>query len=405
MYGQLYSPCLFQQLPVFHDKNVLDKSPLFQAFGENGCQNNRKVVLTTEKTTKGLLLTFKKQLPSSLYYQAIEEQYYKIRQNLKPTCHVVTDFFGNQYYVANQLNEQDIIDQIDRNAIGRKLAKGMFQDYSLELSHDGAKLTVSSKRDNIDETLRFGSLIADFHVVGCGVVNDDTAVLKIDVIFESKELLEAKYQQEEQEDEKKKLTEIKEAERISRLKQERIRKQNEAKRIVLEKERHRKLVKAMKAKARKELRERLALEMEQKWKQKHEEELKKKQQEEERIKREKTLQEHIEYQKSLVEEEQRRKQEKCQQEALLAEEKEKKVQSNNIVNTNNNFHSDNNIRDYESSLEQSTSSDTEGSESDTSRPLRRYSSPVLEEVEDNEMRRYNESLNKSPHGFSIIEDI
>lgn len=107
----------------------------------------------------------------------------------------------------------------------------------------------------------------------------------------------------------------------------------------------------------------------------------------------------------MVEEEQRRKQEKCQQEALLAEEKEKKVQSNNIVNTNNNFHSDNNIRDYESSLERSTSFDTEGSESDTSRPLRRYYSPVLEEVEDNEMRRYNESLNKSPHGFSIIEDI
>ena len=411
MYGQLYNPCLFQQLPVFHERNILRPSPLLQKFAENGRDN---VILTSKESSKGVTLTFQKPLPPNAYYQTIEEQYHKIKQTIKPTYRVVTDFFGNQYYVANQINEQTIIDQIDCNAIGRKLAKEMFQDYSLELSHDGSKLIVCSTRDNINEKLQFGSLISDFHVVGCGVINEDTAVLKIDVIFETKELLEAQYQKEEQEHEKKRLSEIKEAERISKSKQEKIRKQKEAKRAALEKERQRKLEEAMELKAKKELEKRIAFEKEQKEKQRHEEELKRKEEEElkrkeeeeedKRIKREKMLQEHIEYQKRLVEEDKRRKQEKLQQEALLANGGGKRVDSNNVVNININFHNDNDTSGYESSAIESTSSDIEDLESGISHPLRRYSSPILEEVEDDEMSRYNESLTKSPRGTSIIED-
>ena len=404
MYGQSYNPCLFQQLPVFHEKNILGQSSLFQVFTESSCYNNSNVILITKKTPKGLTLTFKKQLPLGVYYQAIEEQYHKIKQTLKPKCCVVTDFFGNQYYVANRVNEQDIIDQLDCNAIGRKLAKGMFQDYSLELSHDGSNLLVSSKRDNINETLQFDSLISDFHVVGCGVVNDDTAVLKIDVIFESKELLEIKYQPEEQEAKKEKLVENKEPEKISILEQEKTREPEGGEPVTLEKERQKKSAETMEVKADQELKKKLTFETEQKEKQRHEQELKRKQQEEERIKREKILQEHIEYQKSLVEEEQRRKQEKLQQ-ALLDEEKEKKVQSNNIVNININFHSDSDASGYESASVESTSSDGEESEGYVSQQLRRCSSPILEEVEDDELSRYNESLTKSPSGISIIEDV
>lgn len=408
MYSQLYSPCLFQQLPVFHEKTILRQAPLFQDFANNKCNSNDRVILTTKESSKGVLLTFQKQLPYNKYYQAIEEQYHNIKQTIKPTYRIVTDFFGNQYYVANQIDEQAVLDQIDCNAVGRKLAKEMFQDYSLELSHDGSKLVVCSSRDNINEKLQFNSFISDFQVVGCGVINENTAVLKIDVIFETKkELLEAQYQKEEQEDEKKRLAEIKETERISRLEQERIRKQKEAERIALEKERREKSESTMKLKAKQELEKKLALEKEQKEQERREEELKRKQEEERRIKREKTLQEHIEYQRSLVEEERRRKQEKLQQESLLASKLDAMVSdSNNVVNININFHNenDNDISGYESSAVESAVSDSEDSETSISHSLRRYSSPVLEEVEDDEMSRYNESLIKSPRGTSIIED-
>ena len=61
MYNQLYSPCLFQQLPVFHEKTILRQAPLFQDFAKNRSDNSDKVILTTKESSKGVLLTFQKQ--------------------------------------------------------------------------------------------------------------------------------------------------------------------------------------------------------------------------------------------------------------------------------------------------------------------------------------------------------
>lgn len=401
MYGQLYNPCLFQQLPVFHENLLRQKTPHYPT--------RQGVKMTTSKIANGLTLTFSKPLSTSTYHSAIESEYYKIKQNQQPTYKVVTDFFGNQYYVANQLTEQEIIDQIDINAIGRKLAKESFQDYSLELSHDGSSLLVSSQRDNIDESLQFDTTIADFHVAGCGVINDDTAILKINVIFDTMESLEAKYQQQEEQEEKRRLLAIKQAQRIAECKQAKLRETEESKRAALEKERLRIVAEnkrraAAHLQAKQEHEMKLAREREAKLKQqqqqaKEEQERQRQAQEEqererqEQMKREKLLQEQIEYQRSLVEEEQRMRAKKAQ---------EAKAKSNNIVNISIDF-KDGQHDGYESSsVESDSASDND---SDISHPLRRYSSPpVLEDVEDEEMGRYNDSLDKSPRGTSIIED-
>ena len=41
----------------------------------------------------------------------------------------------------------------------------------------------------------------------------------------------------------------------------------------------------------------------------------------------------------------------------------------------------------------------------TSNTLKKHVSPILEEIEDEEIDRYNELLTRSPRGNSIIEDI
>ncbi|CAL9732471.1 protein Btn2p [Monosporozyma unispora] len=454
MYSQLYNPCLFQQLPVFHD-SVLRPAVSPCPMKQNVAAASNNVKMTTTKNNNGLTLTFTKPLIKNSYQKAIEYQFYELKQSKQPTYKIVTDFFGNEYYVANQVSEQEILNQIDVAAIGRKLAKESFQDYSLELSHDGSKILISSPRDNIDEPLQFGSTISDFHVAGCGVINDNTAILKIDVTFDSLQSLEAKYQKLEQEEEKRRLTAIKKAQKNAEAKQERLVQAEEARRAAVEQERLARVVEAKKMAIEQEKQRRAAIAAsELKAKQEHafkkqleekkrrEREIKLRQQyehqqkfrreneakirlqqkqaqeklrkayedkvreeqskQEQEAKRQRQLQEQIEYQKRLVEEENQSK-EKKRKESLLAAKKNEST-DNDVVNIRIHFDKDDVVDNHEYNSS-SVESSSEYEEEDESHPLRRYSSPpVLEDVEDDEMNRYNESLNKSPKGFSIIED-
>lgn len=494
MYSQLYNPCLFEQLPVFHD-SVLRPAVSPCPMKQNVATATTDVKMTSTKTENGLTLTFTKPLPPHSYQKAIEYQFYELKQKIQPTYKVVTDFFGNQYYVDNQPTEQEILNQIDVDSIGTRLAKESFQDYSLELSHDGSKILVSSPRDHINEPLQFGSTISDFHVAGCGVINDTTAMLKITVVFESLQSLEAKYQRQEQEEEKRRLTAIKKAQRIAEAKQERLVRFEKTRRASIEEERLARFAEAKKLAAavadfkakqehekkvafKKQLEEKKRREREAKLRQQYEhqqklrleheakirlqqkqvqeklrqeyeaemrqelarqerqakireeqearrrEEYVKQQQEakkqrqlqeqeakkqrelqEQEAKRQRELQEQIEYQRRLVEEEKQMKEKKRQESLLAANNKNQQKNDNDVVSIKVRF-DDNDASDnqgYESSSVESASESE--IEDEVSHPSRRGSSPpVLEDVEDDEMNRYNQSLGKSPNGSSIIED-
>lgn len=458
MYSQSYNPCLFQQLPVFHD-SVLRPAVSPCPMKQNVTTATTDVKMTTTKTENGMTLTFTKPLPPHSYQKAIEYQFYELKQNIQPNYKVVTDFFGNQYYVDNETSEQEILNQIDVESIGRRLAKESFQDYSLELSHDGSKILVSSPKDNINEPLQFGSTISDFHVAGCGVINDTIAMLKITVVFESLHSLEAKYQRQEQEEEKRRLTAIKKAQRIAEAKQERLIRFEKTRRDSIEQERLARFAEAKRLavavaefNAKQENEKRVAFKKQLEDKKRRERENKLRQQyehqqklrceheakirlqqkqvqerlrqdyeaeirqelarqehhamirEEQEAKRQRQLQEQIEYQKRLVEEENQLK-EKKRQESLLAANNKNQQNDNDVVNIKVRFDDNDgsNSQGYESSSIESASESE--NEDEVSHPSRRGSSPpVLEDVEDDEMNRYNQSLGKSPNGSSIIED-
>ncbi|CCK68518.1 Btn2p KNAG_0B00700 [Huiozyma naganishii CBS 8797] len=399
-----FSPCIFQQPPVI-PSSLLERCAVKQ-------QSSPSMRLVTKEVEGGLLLTFQKQFDPEIYRAAVIRELQKLRDSVEPTYRAVTDFFGRQYYVANEISEHELLQKIDFPLLERQIAKQLFQDYSLELSHDGSNLAVSSKRDKLEETLQFEFPAEDIRVVGCGVLDDTTAFLRVAVDSKNNELentMKAVQRENERiarEEQEEAAQRIRERKQAKQQQEQRLKKESEARekreRIRVEKEKQSRL---RRAKQDRQLKEK-HLEQQQKLEQhkleqqrqleqqQREEELQLQKARDDEERREKLLMEQREYQRQLVEEEQQQQRKKLQ-----ASEAQPATSSAESV-TEPIHRIDINFGGHTSSRPASPSN---SAISET--PRRRRSSPVLEDVDDDEISRYNRLKGRLPTGSAVVEDV
>ncbi|CAI6525284.1 AIS_HP2_G0020190.mRNA.1.CDS.1 [Saccharomyces cerevisiae] len=409
MFSIYNSPCVFEQLPTFNEPTISHhferSSPMYYP----ECKRRRavkanlkpskgksrdwsqtlKYALTT--TPNGYTLSLYKQVPYELISKYVNEKLDELKEShYRPTYHVVQDFFGNQYYVEDEVDENALfrsaLKELEFKAIGKKIAKDLFQDYEIELNHRGDELSILSKRDNIFKDFCLDQVFEDVFVISCGIENmdddsrDKYALLKIGLVRQERKnitpnasqqkvlLNEPKEQPQEDINTCQSFPEQEEVvePETSLLKEEQIKKWIEEERIMQEE-------------SRKAEKQKLAVES---------------------VKRQKK-----EKQAKL----------KAKKESLIKRQKSKRAEQKKIPESNSSTFSeiktnfkDNNINtDFAQSDNESinSESDTNSDSSMSSNALKNFVSPVLEDVEDEEVDRYNESLSRSPKGNSIIEDM
>ncbi|CAI4062581.1 hypothetical protein SKDZ_07G3840 [Saccharomyces kudriavzevii ZP591] len=409
MFSIYNSPCVFEQLPTFNEPTISHhferSSPMYYP----ECKRRRavkanlkpskgksrdwsqtlKYALTT--TPNGYTLSLYKQVPYELISKYVNEKLDELKEShYRPTYHVVQDFFGNQYYVEDEVDENALfrsaLKELEFKAIGKKIAKDLFQDYEIELNHRGDELSILSKRDNIFKDFCLDQVFEDVFVISCGIENmdddsrDKYALLKIGLVRQERKnitpnasqqkvlLNEPKEQPQEDINTCQSFPEQEEVvePETSLLKEEQIKKWIEEERIMQEE-------------SRKAEKQKLAVES---------------------VKRQKK-----EKQAKL----------KAKKESLIKRQKSKRAEQKKIPESNSSTFSeiktnfkDNNINtDFAQSDNESinSESDRNSDSSMSSNALKNFVSPVLEDVEDEEVDRYNESLSRSPKGNSIIEDM
>ena len=380
---------------------------------------------TIQPVNGGAILTMKKRIPASRFKTAVQRRLNEIRESYskRPSYKVVTDIFGNRYYVDNreQLRAQmsQEMQNIDTKPIARQVSKSAFKDYELELEYSGLVLRVRSGNDAVDREFEFGGVIEDFSLAGCTMESDDVAVLRIKVTLQSEnsnsnnnqeEVKRVEIRDKSEVEHKQKSTKaatttttttskvdgkVQKSQKVSPASSHRVN-SNEPKKIRRHNADHIKAKKlaeqaAAAEKARLErIQQQQQEEVEKKRRQEEQQRLAK---EEERKKREQLLKEQAEYQRQLVEEERQLRAER-QRRAMAAA--AAATAESSAVNS-----SDSDVSDAESV---SSVGDDEW-KTGTGPALSKTVSPVLEDVEDEEMERYNESVRRNSGSRSIIEDI
>lgn len=142
-----------------------------------------------EQTSLGYNLHLYKEIPQSTLSKAINSKVMKIKENnYRPTYNMVTDIYGNQYFVEeNDMNDDELIreamNQIDIDEISNQAARESFKEYEIELNRRGDEIQISSVRDNFYKEFEIDENIEDFNVSSCSIErnHDGTyiAVLKI----------------------------------------------------------------------------------------------------------------------------------------------------------------------------------------------------------------------------------
>ncbi|QLG71194.1 hypothetical protein HG535_0B02320 [Zygotorulaspora mrakii] len=455
MFSVIQSPCVFEPLPIL---NVLEGDQL--CYGPelkkrrsvgNPCRYSRPAPKTSpismrysvEENDDSYILSLYKKVPEGRIAEMVNQELVKLKESAyRPIYHVVHDILGNSYYLEEEQDENELIrkamSQLNMNAIYRKVAREAFQDLNIELNHRGDELTVSSQRDGISKSFEIDEQIADVRVVGCkydevneyGIlklmlekISNTNNLVTLLKLSESDQLrssgqqriareaaLEGKANQDEAERQKRE-----EAKRTNALAEEQKEKHMQERAIALAEEQRRKRLEEeiayalAKQQKEKQMKERaIALAKEQREKRIEERKLieaKEKEAEKERKlaithqnARIRDEAERAKLQKKIAKE-QKLKQRKA---ALVAEKKAARLQkqfekdsagSKNIV-ININFNGD----------QKGEWTKNHRNEDFVGTELKRITSPILEDIQDEELDRFNASLMKSPTGSSIIEE-
>ncbi|SCU97815.1 LAMI_0F11496g1_1 [Lachancea mirantina] len=183
------SPCLFAPLPT---NNFVESSPILALKGSraNATQfverkPRKKVDLHVQEAEDHVTLTFQKIIPDKTISDAIYLAASQLTQNRSPSYRIARDFFGNEYIYQEEEDADAIlreaISKIDVRRLGASLSKKAFQDYELTLDNSGHVLSISSQNDGLYKQISFASAVEDFRVLNCRMVGDRTAQLQIAV--------------------------------------------------------------------------------------------------------------------------------------------------------------------------------------------------------------------------------
>lgn len=108
-------------------------------------------------------------------------------QDTIPRYKVVSDWFGNQYYVENDIDQdtvhKEVLQSIDWNQFATSIGRKLFRDYNIELNHAGTELQVRSVMDDIDQIFELNEEADDVEIIGLQLTEDlQEVALKLRVI-------------------------------------------------------------------------------------------------------------------------------------------------------------------------------------------------------------------------------
>lgn len=122
-----------------------------------------------EETERGYVLSLYRRLDQNALRQEVNKQIAALKEQLyKPTYHYC-QFLGG--LVEEQADEDSLLrqamSQLDVGAVCRKLARNAFKDYKIELNYRGDELTIVSRSDNVAKEFNLGTHIDDLEIIGC----------------------------------------------------------------------------------------------------------------------------------------------------------------------------------------------------------------------------------------------
>lgn len=139
-----------------------------------------------------IIVDLKKSVPKETIESAVLSHVRNFQDTI-PRYKLVTDWFGNQYYVENDVDQQTIFNEVLRSIdwaqFGTNIGKKLFRDYDIQLNHDGRELRVASKTDGIDQIFELNNEVDDVEIIGLHLSEDlHDAVLKLRLV--NKEITE-----------------------------------------------------------------------------------------------------------------------------------------------------------------------------------------------------------------------
>lgn len=410
------SPCIFEPIQLFNSAVTAPQfsSPVQKRRRICRAPSNsyhykpqHKLQYDIDENDKECILTLYKPVSQAKLSDIVYTHLMDARDSYVPKCQLVSDFFGNQFYIQEDLSDEEILrkalNSLDMQKIGRQIAKENFQDYEITLNHEGDELDIASRNDDLIKKFDLGNVFEDVRVISCEMISENVSALRIGIEKPKQETIEtekkqhdplnnllewcARNQQEESTTATEKTqTELKLQRQIEQRKaeEERQRQEEALKEQLLLKERN------LQEQREREKRKALLAERKAQLVEKREREEREKREREEREK-----EKRIAERNAQLLEEQRVKKLREQLNKKL-ESSEKLVQKSSDTQNSSPQHVTININF--NTPEKQTSS--------VSRQLPQPASPVLlEDIEDEEIHRYNESVSKSPVETSIIDSL
>ncbi|QLL32996.1 hypothetical protein HG536_0D05180 [Torulaspora globosa] len=420
MFPVIQSPCVFETLPSlnmfgFEQPVVAPVPKRRRGLGRSSGQYLRympsrasaSLRYTVDESPEGYTLSLWKEVPDGLVAGAVESEVVKLKEeSYRPNYHLVRDMWGNSYFLEEEADEEELMreafSRLNMKTVSRKVARSLFQEYEIDLNHRGDELTVTSHKDGVSKAFEIGCRIDDVKVVGCKLNETlEYGILQIALVKSDEcrgktdnlaRLIQWSQSQSTGNSEEEESQESEKARRAAEAEA-----QEAADKAIEEADIRAKVEAQVAAKLEAEIEARKAEEQRKKEEQQRNEEKERKQREaelrrriaeeerEKRVKEEarRLKEQQLKEKKAFLIEQQRAKR--------LRSEQAKTASSPKTVTININFGNDDS-NEREDTKERSDS-------------LRRYQSPILEDVDDAEIQRFNESLSRSPQGSPILEEI
>lgn len=127
-----------------------------------------------------LHLQIMKPITHSKLTQAVNKKLNKLKDQIfPPEYQMVTDYYGNQYYVEIERSDNEnyqidkiLRDKINVNDIISRICYKTFRDYQIELSKRCDNIIVTSKTDNIIKEIALPNVIKDFNIINYDIDTD-----------------------------------------------------------------------------------------------------------------------------------------------------------------------------------------------------------------------------------------
>lgn len=202
------SPCIFEPIQLFNSAVTAPQfsSPVQKRRRICRAPSNsyhykpqHKLQYDIDENDKECILTLYKPVSQAKLSDIVYTHLMDARDSYVPKCQLVSDFFGNQFYIQEDLSDEEILrkalNSLDMQKIGRQIAKENFQDYEITLNHEGDELDIASRNDNLIKKFDLGSVFEDVRVISCEMISENVSALRIGIEKPKQETIETEKKQ------------------------------------------------------------------------------------------------------------------------------------------------------------------------------------------------------------------